>query len=150
MVESGIINILIAELTKELAQQIYSEYESRMREAKYLISNYKPYSILKNEIKTIEVILSISIFYRRIIANLDSANKFFSYVNRNSNAERIEIGSYSINKNEINKIYNVVLDYQKIIDKYKIPLKCIEYKDTKELLNTLVHLKYNDSETDSN
>ena len=75
--DTPIINILTYQLPFKLANQIYSEFQSRMKEANYLIENYKLYKPLSECPKTVELLLSLSIFHRRVITNLDGAVKFY-------------------------------------------------------------------------
>jgi hypothetical protein len=53
--ESPIINILTYQLPFVLTNQIYNEYQSRLKEAIYLIDNFNTYKPLKENIKTIEL-----------------------------------------------------------------------------------------------
>lgn len=59
--ETPLINILTYRLPYVLTNQIYNEYQSRLKEAKFLIENYKTYKPLQNDIKIIELFLSINL-----------------------------------------------------------------------------------------
>jgi len=66
-------NIFTYGLPFDLANQIYNEYQDRIREAKYIIDISEKYSPLANSLVTVELLLALSIFHKRVIANLDAA-----------------------------------------------------------------------------
>lgn len=139
--KTPIINILTYKLPYDISNQIYNEYQSRIREALYLIKNYKTYKILEKDIKTVELLLALSIFYKRIIANFDAAVKFYGTISKMSNADTIKIGSYNLTGEEKNKLLAIVLNYKKIINKYSIQPFMMEYYETREFLKNLITLK---------
>jgi hypothetical protein len=149
--ETPIINILTYSLPFELTNQIYNEFQSRFKEAKYLIENYERYKVLQNDTKTVELLLSLSIFHKRVISNLDAAVKFYGTVTSHSDAETIKMGSYDLTGDEKNKILAVVMSYNKLITKFSIPPSAMEYYETKEFLRNLISLKsissYGEDET---
>jgi hypothetical protein len=141
--ETPIINILTYKLPYELTNQIYNEFQNRFREATYLIEKYKTYSVLQGDLKTVELILSLSIFHKRVITNLDAAVKFYGTITRKSQAEAIQVGSYKLTGEEKNKLLAVVLSYNLLIEKFSITPVVMEYYETRELLRNLIHLKSN-------
>lgn len=151
--ETPIINILTYSLPFELTNQIYNEFQSRFKEAKYLIENYKTYKVLESDTKTVELLLSLSIFHKRVISNLDAAVKFYGTVTSHSEAETIKIGSYDLTGDEKNKILAVVMSYNKLIEKFSIPNSVMEYYETREFLKNLINLKsilsYGEDETNN-
>ncbi len=106
--ETPIINILTYKLPFELTNQIYNEFQNRLKEATFLIDTYKTYNPLKENIKTVELFLSLSIFHRRVITNLDGAVKFYETVIKNGQTDTVRIGNYNLTANEKNKILAVV------------------------------------------
>ncbi len=139
--ESPIINILTYQLPFVLTNQIYNEYQSRLKEAIYLIDNFNTYKPLKENIKTIELFLALSIFHRRIITNLDGAVKFYETVTKKGETDTIRIGSYDLTGDEKNKILAVVINYNSLLEKFSIPPIIMEYYETRELLKKLITLK---------
>lgn len=139
--ETQIINILTYHLPFDLSNQIFNEYQSRLKEANYFIDNIKSYKSLKPDIKTVELLLALSIFYKRVIANLDAAVKFYGTVTKYSKADIIKIGSFDLNGEEKNKILAVVMSYNQLIRKFSIPSLLMDYYETKELLKNLINLK---------
>jgi hypothetical protein len=139
--ETPIINILTYRLPYDLANQIYNEYQNRFREAKFLIDNYSTFKVLQDNIMTVELLLSLSIFHKRVISNLDAAVKFYGTVTTKSDADTIRMGSYSLTGDEKNKLLAVVINYNQLIQKFSIPPIIMEYYDTKEFLRNLIGLK---------
>ena len=139
--DTPIINILTYQLPYNLANQIYNEFQSRVKEANYLIENYKTYKPLKDSSKTIELLLSLSIFHRRVITNLDGAVKFYGTVTKKGKTDTIRIGSYDLTLEEKNKILAVVINYNHLLEKFSIPPIVMEYHETREFLKKIIMLK---------
>lgn len=139
--ETPIINILTYQLPFELTNQIYKEFQSRFKEANFLIETYKTYKPLKDNISTVELLLSLSIFHRRVITNLDAAAKFHGLVTRKSETDIIKIGNYNLTSEEKNKILSVVISYNKLLEKFSIPPTIMEYYETRDFLKKLINLK---------
>lgn len=139
--DTPIINILTFQLPYNLANQIYNEFQSRVKEANYLIDNYKTYKSLKDSSKTIELLLSLSIFHRRVITNLDGAVKFYGTVTKKGKTDTIRIGSYDLTLEEKNKILAVVINYNHLLEKFSIPTIVMEYHETREFLKKIIMLK---------
>ena len=139
--ETHIINILTYRLPFELANQIYNEFQNRFRDANYLIENYKTYQPLKANLKTVELFLSLSIFHRRIITNLDGAVKFYGTVTKNELTDTIRIGSYNLTGEEKNKLLAVVINFQQLLERFSIAPQIMEYYQTRDLLKSLISLK---------
>jgi hypothetical protein len=139
--QTPFINILTYKLNYELARQIYNEYQSRLKEADYLIKNYQFYQSLKKSTKTVELLLALSIFHKRVIANLDAATKFYGIVNDKSNANSIKMGAYSLDVKEKNKILALTITYNVLMDKFSIPSSIMDYNETKDFLKKIINLK---------
>lgn len=138
--KSGIINILTYRLPYDLANQIFNEYQARLLEANYLIENYQFYSSLRENRQTVESILALSIFYKRIMSCFDGAIKFHEMVADKSGADIVKIGSYSYTSQDSRRMLSVILDYSALIKRYRITADVMEYYETKELLKNLVTL----------
>ena len=139
--ESSMINILTYRLPFQLANQIYNEFQGRLKEATFLIERYKTYKPLARNIKTVELFLSLSIFHRRVISNLDGAVKFYGTVTRCGETDTVRIGSYDLTGEEKNKLLAVVLNFNELLEKFSIPPRVMEYYETRELLQKLITLK---------
>lgn len=139
--ETPIINILTYGLPYDLANQMYNEYQNRMLEAKYLLENYSYYKSLKKDTKTIEMILALSIFYKRVICNLEAAVKFHNTISKNSEADIIQIGKYNFDSKEKNSMLSLSLNFNELTTKYGITLYYLDYFETKEFLKKVKELK---------
>ena len=139
--KSPIINILTYKLHFELTKQIYNEYQSRYKEAQFLIDSYKTYQPLKGNMKTVELLLALSIFHKRVITNLDAAVKFYGNVNRISQAETIKIGTYDLTGEEKNRMLAITMSYETLIKNFSIPPSLMDYNETKDFLKNLIRLK---------
>ena len=139
--ETPMINILTYQLPYNLTNQIYNEYQSRLKEANYLIEHYKTYKPLNKNIKTVELFLSLSIFHKRVITNLDGAVKFYGTVTKKGQTDTIQIGGYKMTGDERNKILAVVMNYNQLLEKFSIPPMVMEYFETREFLKKLIVYK---------
>lgn len=139
--ETPMINILTYQLPYKLTNQIYNEYQSRLKEATYLIENYKTYNPLSQYINTVELFLSLSIFYKRVVTNLDGAVKFYETVTKKGQTDTIQIGGYKMTEEEKNKILAVVINYNQLLKKFFIPPMIMEYVETREFLKKLIVYK---------
>lgn len=141
--ETPIINILTYHLPYDLTNQIYNEFQNRFNEATFLINKYKSYKVLQDDFKTVELLLSLSIFHKRVIASLDAAVQFHKTVITKSQADTIGIGSYDLTVFEKNKLLAVTMSYNQLIQNFSIPSILMEYAETKEFLKCLISLKSN-------
>ena len=152
--KTPIINILTYGLPFKLANQIYNEYQSRLSEAKYIIDLSERYKPLAEYIETVGILLALTIFHKRIIANLDAAVKFYGTVNSNSDADTIKIGSYDFTGDEKNKILGLTISYNKLRERFRLPQDLNEYELTKEFLVKLLSLlqdsKYDEKNREEN
>lgn len=139
---SPIINILTYKLPYELSNKIYNEYQSRKREVEYILEKYEAFFLLKEDEEIIELLLALSVFYKRIISNLDAATKFYGKVTSNSDASAVQIGNYKLTQSETNKLYSVIISYNQLLEKYSIPNSLMEYNETIELLKNIKQLKF--------
>ena len=78
----------------DLSRKVRSEFEGRLKEIQWLISNRDYYSMLENDIEVIEIILLLTVYYKRVITSLDSATKFYNRVSKIDNSEGIQIGKF--------------------------------------------------------
>lgn len=136
-------------LPSELSRPIYSEFDSRFKEAKRVISRYDNYQSLRDDLDVVENLLALSVFYNRVIVNLDSATKFFGRVTNTQQAIGVKIGNYILNNDEILIVRRVILSYQKLMRNYNLVDSMWNYQLTIDFLKTLIRLKdsHNDRES---
>jgi hypothetical protein len=130
-------------LPYDISNQIRNEYDSRFKEASYLIENFSYYKQLRKDSKLVEILLSLSIFHKRFITNLDAASKFYMTVNRTSQAEAISIGSYYLTSEENRKIYGILMMYHELRQRFDLYDGVFEYYETKQFLRQIINLKNN-------
>ena len=129
-------------LPREISNPMYNEYYNRLKEINFIIENRDAYKHLLQYKKTIELILSLSIFYKRVIANMDAATKFAGTVFSNSPAIAIKIGSYDLTGSEKNRIIAVVMNYNLLIEKYSLTHDMLATTETKDLIKKIKDLKW--------
>ena len=145
------IQIFLKNLPYKLSQQLNIEYDRRLNDINYFVSGrYDYYSHLKKDIESIQLLLALSIFHKRVLSNFDSATKFTSRVVMESEAEAVQLGTYELSATEIFKINRTVLTYKSLLEKYSIPIGIFEYLETKEFLRKIKIYKDNlDRNTDN-
>ena len=129
-------------LPREISNPMYNEYYNRLKEINFILENRDAYKHLLQYKKTIELILSLSIFYKRVIANMDAATKFAGTVFSNSPAIAIKIGSYDLTGSEKNRIIAVVMNYNLLIEKYSLTHDMLATTETKDLIKKIKDLKW--------
>lgn len=139
--KSKIIGVVTRKLPYELANQIYNEFESRYKEAIYFIENFSYYKSLKKDVKTVELLLALSIFQKRVISNLDAAIKFDGTVRRHSTATAISIGSYNLDLKERNRLLGILIEYRKIKIQFQVGESIVDYNETKQFLRQLIKFR---------
>lgn len=137
-----IINILTAKLPRDLTIPIYNEYTERMKEVTFILEKGTRFRDLRNDIRTIELLLALTIFHKRVISCLDSAVKFYGRVTGRSNAHTISIGMYDLTQEERNKIWGAVISFNKLMNNYSIPIELMNYYLTRDFLANVQRLKF--------
>lgn len=142
-------------LPREISNPMYNEYYNRLKEINYILENRDAYRHLIQYRKTVELILSLSIFYKRVIANMDAATKFAGTVFNNSPATAIKIGIYNLTGSEKHRITAIVMNYNSLIEKYSLSHDILATAETKDLIKKIKNLKWqldnvkNNDENDS-
>ena len=132
------IKLFTENLPYKLREQMTFEYNRRLGDINYFISGkYDYYSHLKKDIETIELLLALSIFYKRVLSNFDSATKFTSRVIFNTKAVSVQLGTYDLSTKEIFKLNKTVLSFKALMEEYSIPFGLFEYIETKEFLRKI-------------
>ena len=129
-------------LPREISNPMYNEYYNRLKEINFILENRDAYKHLLQYKKSIELILSLSIFYKRVIANMDAATKCAGTVFSNSTAIAIKIGSYDLTGSEKNRIIAVVMNYNLLIEKYSLTHDMLATTETKDLIKKIKDLKW--------
>jgi hypothetical protein len=141
MEETKIIKILTYRLPFELSSPIFNEYKNRLTECVNIIEKYKKYRTLKEDNDAIEALLAISIFHKRVIANLDSVLKFYGTVHSIGDVEVIKMGSYNFDFEEKKAVEYLTSSYRRLLEKFNIHPSLFHYNETREFLQKLIFLK---------
>ena len=132
------IQLFTENLPYKLSEQMTFEYNRRLSDINYFTSGrYDYYAHLKKDIETIQLLLALSIFYKRVLSNFDSATKFTSRVIFKSEAVSVQLGTYDLSAKEIFKLNKTVLTFKTLMEEYSIPLGLFEYLETKEFLRKI-------------
>lgn len=137
---SQIIKILTYKLNYETANLIYNEYEDRLREINYLLNNYIYYKNLLERKKTIETLLALSIFYKRLIANFEGFLAFSNTLHR-SRVNQISIGNSKYDRKELQSLYFIHKDFLEIMEKFNISYSLFDYNETKDFLRNVMNYR---------
>jgi hypothetical protein len=136
-----IIGILTSKLPYDLANLMYREFEDRFKEVNYFIENYSYFRRYRSDLRAIEILLAMAIFYRRVVANLDGAVQFRKTITDNSEAQIVRIGSYELDKGETNQLLSVIIGFKNIKLKYGISDFMFMFEDTKGFFRQVRDLK---------
>lgn len=139
--KTPVINIFCYSLPYDVSRKIYNEFQNRFNDCKYLVKNSQYYEMLQNDLKTIELLLALSIFHKRVLANIDSAVKFYGKVTEISNAHTISIGAYDLTNEEKNKMLGLLIHYRNLKRAYGIPDSLFDYYETIEFLRKVRDFK---------
>ena len=148
MSDTPIINIFTFGLPFKLANQIYKEFQERVKEANFLIENSNRFKFLRDYNETLEILIALSIFHKRVISNLDGAVKFYGKVSSISKADIISMGSYDLTLEEKNKILALLINYRTLIKKFGISEHDFDYTETNEFLLNIKRIKSLDNYDD--
>lgn len=127
----------------DLRKKVRSEFEGRLKEIQWLISNRDFYSQLENDIEVIEIILLLTVYYKRVITSFDSATKFYTRVSKVENSQGIQIGKFDYNREQNNKILGIIISFKRLMDLYQLPPFVFEYIETKDFLYNIISYKKN-------
>lgn len=129
-------------LPRDISLPMYNEYNNRLKEINFILENREAYKPLIEYKKTIEMILALSIFYKRVIAHLNSATKFATTVFKMSSANAVRIGTYDLTNKEKERISAIVFNYNSLVQKYGLTIDILTTLETKDLLKKIKNLKW--------
>lgn len=136
--ENELINILCYKLPGDLSRAVHKEYENRWNEIQRILVYPKTrFKVLENYPKTLQCLLAMSTFYRRVLSGMEGASDFYKTVNKdvsNNRCRPIAIGKYRLDKEEYNKLLAIHISFQKMREKFGINEQLFEYTETEEFL----------------
>lgn len=128
-------------LTFDLRRKIRSEFDNRLKEVTWYVSNTDFYAQLNSDTEIIEIILLLTVYYKRVITSLDSATKFYTRVSKIKDSDGIQIGRFNYDYEQNNKILAVIIGFKKLKEKYQLPEYIFEYLETNEFLRKVITYK---------
>lgn len=132
------IEIFIRHLPYKVSEQLSIEYNQKMQDIIKLTSGkYEAYTHLKNDINVISLLLSMSIFYRRIFTNFESANKFTRRILTKSDATSIQLGTSELTERDILNLNSTVNKYKKMMEKYNISIELFTYSNSLDFVRKI-------------
>jgi len=136
------IELFAKNLPREILFQLTSEFNNKMKETRYLLGKYN-YSQLTvdKDLNLIEFLLALSIFYRRVVANIDAAAGFSKNVFNISSAEAIKIGGYNLTIKEKDRMTAMVYKFHAILSNNRVPKRILEYEDGHQFLRAVSEYK---------
>jgi hypothetical protein len=129
------IDRFIRNLPYDLGEQLTVEYQNRLSDIKYLTSGkFDYYTSLSKDIEVISLLLAMSIFYKRVVANFTSAARFTDRILSTSDAVAIQLGRYEFGKREMREVNTVFFRFKKLMAEYSIDESLFDYEETKQFL----------------
>lgn len=119
---TNMIKLFCKGLPYNLSNQLYGEYKNYEKELTFLLKAHPIKYSWTNEVdyEYFEIFLSLAVFYRRIIAQLDSAVNFSERFFFSENIKGISIGNHLLSKSESEKLSVLVNDFLNLCSKYNI------------------------------
>jgi|GEM_PF-5649074 len=124
------------DLPRSLSQLLYNEYQTGKKELDFLIKTYPKRYKWIDDIESIYLLLALSIFYRRIIAQLESA-KAFSDRLFGLNIGNIQVGVDYIDEKVTNQMSSAIYDFYQFLKKFHIFVELFDYFDYRDFLKNI-------------
>lgn len=144
--DSELINILCYKLSGDVSRAVHNEYENRWREIKHIWDYPRNrFKVLEDYSKTVQHLLAMSTFYRRVLSGIDGACDFYKTISKNASGNRehsITIGKYRLNKEEYNKMLAIKITFRELRKKFCIDDCFFEYTETEEFLTNCKNLYF--------
>jgi hypothetical protein len=120
-------------LPKFLSDQLFNEYEFRRRELEFIVEKYPAKYKWIEDIDSIKLLLATSIFYKRVIAQLEAAGKTY-YDLIGGQVSAISIGNYNLTENEAGKLVAITSDFYQLLTIFGLNIYLFDYFDTSGFL----------------
>ncbi len=130
------IKLFCKNLPRNLSNLLYNEYNNYEKELKFLLNTYRSRYAWTNDIdfEYFQIFLSLAIFYRRIIVQLDSAVDFSERFLFSENINGIKIGNYLLSKAESRKLNAIVNDFRFLCGRYNISNYLFDFENITQFL----------------
>lgn len=130
------IKLFCKNLPRNLSNLLYNEYHNYEKELKFLLSTYRNRYAWASEIdfEYFQIFLSLAVFYRRIIVQLDSAVDFSERFIFSENIKGVTIGNYLLSKAESEKLNTIVNDFKLLCGRYNIRTYLFDFENISQFL----------------
>ena len=122
-------------LNRKQSADLLKEYGYSLSDVKYQLEN--DYKHLKKFENTIGLLLAMSIYYNKIILNLNAADKFFSKINKMSSVKNISLGKYDLNENKSANFKEIKDKFIKIMYRFQIDEHLFSYNSISEFMENI-------------
>lgn len=136
---------LIKNLPFELRSQIVSEYNLKIRELYYLLEKKSDkYQWLEDEdVELVKYLLSLGIFYRRVIDPISGSVEFTNRVNR-LGVPHVNIGSIKLTSENLKELSIAVQKFEGILYRFGLNARFFDFDRMEEFLKNIKELKERD------
>lgn len=145
MVDNTIIKILCKKLPGDLSNAVYNEYVDRWEDIENIWEYpHNRFKALQGYETTIQHLLAISTFYRRVLSGFDGARDFYKTVSKSlemrTQSPTISIGKYKLDQPAYNKLLGVQIEFGKLKSNFGIEDSFFEYFETEEFMINCMRL----------
>ncbi len=147
------IRIFCKGLPFELSRVLFTEYKSRKGEIDYQISHDRAfYERYIENIDTVYLILAMSIYYKRVVAQLDAISTFQNNLRDRWKIGIVRIGDTLLTSEDEMSLSAYSGDFHRIMNHFNLPIWLFDWSDSVHFLRNIVmlydHLKRLDRELD--
>lgn len=147
---SELINVLCYKLSGDVSRAVYNEYNNRWSEILHIWEYpHNRFKALQGYETTIQHLLAISTFYRRVLSGFDGARDFYKTVSKSlemrTQSPTISIGKYKLDQTAYNKLLGVQIEFGKLKSNFGIEDSFFEYFETEEFMTNCMRLYMNHS-----
>jgi|Deesub1362A_J573_1020465.scaffolds.fasta_scaffold01978_6 hypothetical protein len=133
----------IKNLPFELQNQIISEYNLRVRELEYLLERKPDKYQWLEDIELVKYLLSLGIFYRRVINPISGSVEFTNRVNR-LGVPNVSVGSIKLTPENLKELSTAVQEFERILYRFGLSARFFDFDRIEEFLQNIKELKEKD------
>lgn len=130
------IKLFCKGLPRNLSNSLFNEYNNLEKELKFLINTYYNRYKWTQDInfEYFQIFLALSVFYRRVIAQLDSAVDFSRRFLFSDDIKGFRMGNYLFTDSESQKLKVLITDFVSFCCKYKINVYLFDFDNVSQFL----------------
>ena len=128
------IKLFCKGLPWNLSQLLYAEYQNRLKEFRFLLENFPNKYRWIEDHEPVELILAMSIFYRRVIAQFDAAKDFTVSLLKRSECVGVSFGQFTLDENQADSLSKIVNGFSYLLYKFGLDEDLFDYDDVEGFL----------------